>query len=138
MWVDFSFEHEGQTYRIFRRRDKRKEGRSSLEFQILDKKKGLLGDSWKTITESTLRLTQDKITQTLKLPYEIFTNTSYLRQGKADEFTIKTPAERKAILGEILGLDDWKTLEEKTKEKIKNYSIEKESLNYQIESFKKQ
>src|SRR3990172_1085358 len=138
MWVDFSFEHEGQTYRIFRRRDKRKEGRSSLEFQILDKKKGLLGDSWKTITESTLRLTQDKITQTLKLPYEIFINTSYLRKGRADEFTIKTPAERKKILGEILGLEEWWGLEEKVKNKIKLIENQAEAIHFQIESLKKQ
>jgi len=140
MWVDFIFEHEGQIYRVFRRRDRRKGGVSTLEFQIKEKNKiNLLnGGSWKTISESTLRTTQDKIISVLKLPYEIFTNSSYLRQGEADEFTVKTPAERKEILGEILGLSEWDDLEEKAKQKIKTVEAESQTLNFQIEDLKNQ
>lgn len=150
MWVDFIFEHEGEIYRIFRRRDLKKQGISTLEFQIKvhqrqiglgpkKNKKNLLDDgSWHSIAEGTLRATQEKIIDTLKLPYEIFTNTSYLRQGKADEFAIKTPSERKEILGEILGLEEWRKLEEKTKNKIKVISNEIEALNFQLEDLKNQ
>jgi len=130
MWVDFIFEHENQIYRIFRRRDRKKKGISTLEFQIQS------DSSWKTISEATLRLTQEKIIETLQLPYEIFVNTSYLRQGKADEFTIKTPAERKEILGEILGLGNWQKLEERAKEKLKILENENQALNFQIDDLK--
>ncbi len=135
MWVDFVFEHEGQVYRIFRRRDKKKQSGSNLEFQIQEKgKKNLLDDgSWLSLTEGTLRATQEKIIKTLKIPYEIFTNSSYLRQGRADEFTIKTPAERKEILGNILGLEEWSHLEDKAKEKLKALTQENDLLSLQLQ-----
>ena len=136
MWVDFSFEHEGQIYRVFRKRSKKK-SQSSLEFQIKEKNNNLLDDeAWKTISEATLRATQEKIIQTLKLPYEIFVNSSYLRQGRADEFTVKTPSERKEILGEILGLGDWEILQEKAKNKVRTIQNQNEALNFQIEDLK--
>jgi len=138
MWVDFSFEHEGQVYRVFRKRS-RKKSQSSLQFQIKEKHKNLLDDvGWKDISEATLRATQEKIIKTLKLPYEIFVNSSYLRQGKADEFTVKTPSERKEILGDILGLGDWQILQEKAKEKARAIQNQNEALNFQIEDLKYQ
>jgi len=138
MWVDFAFEHEKQIYRIFRRRDKKKQGGSTLEFYIKDKtQKNLLADhAWQSLTEGTLRQTQEKVIETLKIPYEIFVNSSYLRQGKADEFTAKTPAERKVVLAEILGLSEWDTLEAKAKEKHKNLSNETKVLAMQLETLK--
>lgn len=138
MWVDFIFEHEGETYRIFRRRDKKKQGGSNLEFQIQDRhKKSLLDEkSWQSLTEATLRATQEKIIDVLKIPYEIFTNSSYLRQGQADEFTVKTPAERKQVLGEILGLAEWAILEEKAKEKLKSIASETNLLEMQLAELK--
>lgn len=139
MWVDLTFEHEGQFYRIFRRRDRKKTGITTLQFQIKEKKsKDIFGDAWKTISEATLRATQEKIIDVLKLPYEIFVNTSYLRQNKADEFTIKTPAERKKVLGEILGIEEWRKLEEKAKLKMKTIENQLEIINFQIEDLKTQ
>lgn len=138
MWVDFVFEHEKQVYRIFRRRDKKKQGGSNLEFYIKDRaRKNLLDDqAWQSLTEGTLRQTQEKVIETLKIPYEIFVNSSYLRQGRADEFTAKTPAERKSILAEILGLSEWDILESKAKEKQKNLTNETKLLLIQLENLK--
>ncbi|MBI3261375.1 AAA family ATPase, partial [Candidatus Berkelbacteria bacterium] len=101
MWTEFIFEHEGGVYRIVRRRvRKSRGGETTLEFQVRDKKQETRNqelETWQSLTEGTIRLTQEKIVSTLRLPYEIFVNSSYLRQGHADEFTIKTPAERKAL-----------------------------------------
>jgi exonuclease SbcC len=39
-------------------------------------------------------------------------------QGRADEFTTRRPAERKQILGKILGLERWEVYEQKARDRI--------------------
>lgn len=83
---------------------------------------------WTLLTGTSKAETQQKIINTLRMKYDTFINSAFLRQGHADEFTIKRPHERKAILGEILGLFLYDQLETKVKERIKIKQIEKESL----------
>ena len=140
-WVEFIFEHEKNLYRIFRKREiKTKTGQSILEFQTKSKKKSLLPDmNWETITESSIKATSEKIIRILKIPYEIFVNSSYLRQGHADEFTVKSPAERKEILSEVLDLKYYEELSTKARdesrrsdEKIKLFAFQIDDLQIQI------
>jgi exonuclease SbcC len=51
----------------------------------------------------------------IKLDYETFINSAYLRQGRADEFMLKRPTERKEILAELLKLNQYDELEERQK-----------------------
>jgi exonuclease SbcC len=67
-----------------------------------------------------MRETQNKITGLLKLDYDTFINSSFLLQNRADEFTVKTPAERKQVLADILGLKQWQVYEERAKERLKH------------------
>ncbi|MBI4288823.1 MAG: SMC family ATPase [Chloroflexi bacterium] len=60
---------------------------------------------------------QHKIGQLLRLDYETFINSSFLLQGRADEFTVKKSNERKQLLGEILGLSLYDELADRAKEK---------------------
>ena len=62
---------------------------------------------WIPLTERTLRDTDQKIIDILRLDYESFTNASFLLQGEADQFTQQNPAARKRILSQILGLEIW-------------------------------
>ena len=101
MSVTLTFSLESSLYRIMRYRSRKGRGESQLILEIAD------DDSWRHIGESTIRATQDKITRLLRLDYQTFINSAFLVQGRADEFTTRTPGERKAILGEILGLDAW-------------------------------
>jgi exonuclease SbcC len=73
-------------------------GQSGLEFQIRD------GDAWRAISGNTQAETQRKILDTIKLSYDTFVNSSFLVQGRADAFTLKSPGERKEVLAEILDL----------------------------------
>jgi exonuclease SbcC len=41
-----------------------------------------------------------------------------LQQGKADEFTRKTAAQRKEVLADVLGLEQWEVYEERAKKKV--------------------
>lgn len=128
--VDFTFEINGQIYRTIRSRQRGQT--SSLEFQIYT------GDRFRSITEKGVRETQKKIIQYLKLDYETFINSAYLRQGRADEFMLKRPNERKEILAELLKLNLYEELSEKAKDKSRQYKGRVEQLEQNIESIKAQ
>jgi exonuclease SbcC len=85
-----------------------------------------------------MRATQDVILQHIKLDYETFINSAYLRQGKADEFMLKRPAERKEILAELLKLNQYDELEERAKNSFKIYRIRGEDLERSLENIKVQ
>lgn len=140
MWVEFIFEHEGGLYRIVRKREfKKNTGQSFLELQTKTNKKLLLDDvGWQSIAEATLKATNEKIIRILKIPYEIFVNSSYLRQGHADEFTIKTPAERKEILSEVLDLNFYEELSQKARQKGRSSEEKIKMLTFQIEDLQEQ
>jgi len=90
------------------------------------------------LDEHTISSTQAKINRLLRMDYETFINSAFLMQGRADEFTSKTPAERKRILGEILGLDLYDRLEERAKEKVRLKEDEELKLKARIEEMERE
>jgi len=121
MWVDFEFQHGNKRYRVFRKRNKKGRGSSELDFLVYD-------NQWVSLSGATIKDTEQRITEIIKLPYEIFINSAYLKQGHADEFTTKSPAQRKEILGKILDLDYYELLSQKAREKIRSKETEAELL----------
>ena len=115
MYIQLDFEQEGTTYRVVRRRKTGKRGQGQLDLFILNE-----GEQPRTINEPSMRGTQFKIDEILRLDYETFINSAFLQQGKADAFTTKTPAERKKILSDILGLEQWSVYEDRVKTKLKD------------------
>lgn len=111
--VDFVFEHRQQLYRIIRSRRRRQH--SSLEFQI-DTESG-----FRSLTQQGLRATQQLILQHLRIDYETFIHSAYLRQGQADEFMLKRPAERKQILADLLKLSQYDDLADRAKERARDH-----------------
>lgn len=67
---------------------------------------------WRSLTGPSMRITQQAICDLLRMDYDTFVNSVYLRQGRADEFTIRPPSERKHVLSEILGLSYFDRLQE--------------------------
>jgi DNA repair protein SbcC/Rad50 len=124
--VDFTFGMHGETCRIIRTRQR--DGNGALEFQIQTS-----GGQFRTLTQKGIRSTQALIDDYLKIDYDTFINSAYLRQGKADEFMRKKPAERKQILADLLKLDRYEQLADRSKDTAKHYKIQletlKESLN---------
>jgi exonuclease SbcC len=113
MLVQLDFEQEGTNYRVVRRRSRKGRGTGSLDlFSVVDGQPN-------TLSEPSIRETQEKINRLLRLDYETFTSSAFLQQGKADAFTTKAPAQRKQILSDILGLAQWEKYEEAAKEKLK-------------------
>lgn len=107
--VTFDFDYEGNRYRVQRANPKGKT--SSVEFFI--HVPGEEGEGrWKPLTERTLRETDARIVETLRMDYDTFTNASFFLQGKADQFATTRPGERKQILSNILGLEIWESYRE--------------------------
>jgi DNA repair protein SbcC/Rad50 len=119
--VDFTFQMHSETYRIIRSRQR--DGSGNLEFQIETS-----GDGFRTLTQRGIRATQVLIDQYLKIDYDTFVNSAYLRQGKADEFMLKKPADRKQILADLLKLDRYEQLADRAKESAKQYKLQAEVL----------
>ena len=98
--VIFDFEYEGDIYRVQRGHTRGKT--KVLEFFIQGEE-----GKWRQLTEHALRETEAAIEKTLKMDYETFTNASFFLQGRADQFAQQRPGDRKRILSNVLGLEDW-------------------------------
>jgi exonuclease SbcC len=123
--VDFQFSYNYQTYKVIRTR--KRGGGTTLDFQVENEGK------FKSISGKGVRTTQQIITDTLKLDYDTFINSAYLRQGKADEFMNRTASERKEILAELLKLNQYENLATKAKDLAKHYQGNIESSERNLE-----
>jgi len=113
MEVEFEFLLGEAHYRVLRKRQLGRPGKSALELQVKD------GAEFRAFSAATQRETQARISEILRMDYDTFINSALLLQGRADEFTVKTPAERKRILAEILGLSIYDDYEQRAKELAK-------------------
>ncbi|MGI0482992.1 exonuclease subunit SbcC [Geminocystis sp. CENA526] len=123
--VDFEFIYDEQYYRIIRTRQRK--GGGTLDFQVVNSK------GYKSLSGKGLKDTQDNILNFLKVDYDTFINSAYLRQGRADEFMLRKPSERKKILADLLKLDQYEKLAESAKNYAKEYKIRSEELAKNLE-----
>ncbi|MEA5570767.1 SMC family ATPase [Calothrix sp. UHCC 0171] len=128
--VDFVFQTNQQVYKVIRTRNRG--GSGGLEFQIETP------TGFKALTGKGIRATQDLILEHVKLDYDTFINSAYLRQGRADEFMLKRPAERKEILAELLKLNQYDELEERAKELSRQFKVRGEEIDRSLDAVKGQ
>jgi DNA repair protein SbcC/Rad50 len=129
--VDFTFQMHGETCRVIRTRQR--DGSGGLEFQIQTAE-----GQFRTLTQKGIRSTQALIDEYLKIDYDTFINSAYLRQGKADEFMLKKPAERKQILADLLKLDRYEQLADRAKDSAKQYKLQVEVLTDNLADYRVQ
>ena len=98
--VELDFMAQGQTYRVIRRRRSGARSRTEADLFILDD-----AELPRPITGNTLAETEARIRRIVGMDYATFVNSAFLAQGRADEFTGKTAAQRKDVLSAILGLE---------------------------------
>lgn len=111
--VVFDFFYEDNFYRV--QRSKTRDRTAMLDFFIRD-----AAGNWKPLTEKSIRETEIRLQQILRLDYETFINASFFLQGKADQFATQKPADRKRILSAILGLEVWERYREGAASRRKN------------------
>ena len=129
MEVELDFLSQGAAYRVVRKRSRgagRRPGKTLLEFQVLS------GSESAPITQGTLRETQQRIVETLRMDYDTFINSAFLVQGRADEFTLKTADKRKEVLAEILDLGYYDTIADRAREEARRKQGEADALRTTI------
>ena len=126
MEVELEFLLGSERYRVMRRRSKARIGHPSgqtvLELQIAG------GDGFRSISGNTVRDTQRRIVELLRMDYQTFINSAFLLQGRADEFTVKAPGERKQVLADILGLSLYDKWETQARELSRDRELERQRL----------
>ena len=134
--VEFEFLSRDLQYRVIRShtrsRGRSRSGASALQLQILD------ADHALTISANTIRETQTKINQIVGMEYDTFINSAFLMQGRSDEFTSKTPGERKNLLADILGLQIYEELQKRARDKIRESESEISYSQGMIETLQQQ
>lgn len=107
MMIIFDFESGNTRYRI-RREFTTRYGKpyASVDIGIINSQE----DKFEPLTDKTIKDTQSVIDRVIGLDYDAFINSAFLRQGQSNEFSKKTPKERKEILGTIIGLHQYEDL----------------------------
>jgi len=135
MWVDLTFDLEGERYRIIRKYTKmKKKSRTELEFQVFDEEKSL----YVSLSSPSIRQTQQKINHLLRMDYETFINSAFILQGRVDEFTRKSARERKQILSELLGLSHYEALSVLARKHLRQAEDRIISVNSRISQLQKE
>ncbi|MEA2008573.1 MAG: SMC family ATPase, partial [Chloroflexota bacterium] len=125
--VTFVFQYEGNVYRVIRANPRG--GTKLVEFHIQQDHPDAIAPIWKPLSERTMRATDARIIETLRLDYETFTNAAFFLQGEADQFTQQNPNDRKRILAQILGLGVWETYRKRTYKRRKGIETEIDKLD---------
>ncbi len=120
--VEVTFALEGETYRVMRARSTQGRGKTLLELQRRR------GERWEALTGQTATETQQRIVDVLHLDYAAFASSALILQGDADRFTAATPSERKAVLGEVLDLGAYTSLEERAKDRLRSAKAQADSV----------
>lgn len=142
MMVSLDFIFNNQKYRI-KRDFSQKYGKphTHVEFGMLDS----TTDKFISLTDKTIRKTEEKIISTIGLDYDTFINTCFLRQGQSNEFSKKSAKERKEILTTILGLNHYDTTRKfilesmrDTQQKIAQHDHIQERITKEVEALDQQ
>ncbi|MBI2862848.1 MAG: SMC family ATPase [Chloroflexi bacterium] len=132
MAVEFEFQLGAERYRVIRMRNRRagprRAGVSGLELQVAT------DSAYRALSGDSIAATQRRITDLLKMDYETFVNSAFLLQGRADSFALKTSAERKKVLADILGLGIYDELESRARERVREAEGNARLLTREIEA----
>ena len=114
--VIFDFKADIDEYRVVRRRKRAKstKGADKTTVDLYVKH----NDDWSNISEDSVSKTNAKIATVLRMNYATFSASAFLRQGQSANFSEKSPGERKAVLTQILGLEEYDNYAQAAKEQI--------------------
>jgi len=132
MEVTFTFDLEGTRYRVTRSFSRSATGKttsSDLEFQLYNPEE----ETYRPLTGSTQRETQGRIDDTLGINYDTFINSAFLLQGRSDEFTQKSPSQRKEILVRILSLGRYEALEDRARDRWREAKRQQQQVEAEVE-----
>ncbi len=136
MSVALTFEQNGRYYQVQRLYTKSgKSGKAEVWLRCYDPD----AEQWLPLNEhASLREIDEEIVRRVGLDYETFIHSAFLQQGKADSFATQTPAKRKEILAEILGLAHWEAYEACAKDKARECESQRAHSAGEIERLERE
>lgn len=111
--VEFIFDLGTERYRVLRKRSSKGGGSTMLSLSGAAHAPEALnvdlapGQTWSALDGKSIAETQQKIIDLLRMDDALFCQTACANQGNASAFSQAKPTERKAVLGQILNLEDW-------------------------------
>jgi exonuclease SbcC len=121
MAVSLVIEIDGKQYRITRTR---REGKPESKLEVKQ------GDMWRLIQHGSQDV--NKSLEELGLRSDVFENTIYIRQGEIASLLNAKPAERKKIVGRILGTEDLEEIYEDLRDVISDIRQRESELEGEI------
>ncbi len=104
-YVSATFDKDGNTYTVERTIGRKGAAKARLTSVILSD------------PIADVKAVNSKVKSVLGMDYETFVSSTIIRQEEMDRLTAKPPAERKAILASIFGLQDYESMREHAHEK---------------------
>ncbi len=123
MLVSLQCSIQGNLYVIRREYTKPPTGKpnTSLTIGLVDP----VRQATQPIGGNTIRSNQEAINGIVRLDFETFCSSALIRQGQSNEFSTKTPRERKDILASILRLDRYDEIRTRALEHARTCSCER-------------
>lgn len=131
MMVILDFLCNGQQYQVRREYCKSNYGKTyvNLDFGIFDESK----NGFVPVAGKGVRATQMTIEEVVRLDFDSFCNSVCLRQGQSNEFSKKSPKDRKEVLGAILGLGQYEVVRKLASDKAREAQTERIALQAVLE-----
>jgi exonuclease SbcC len=128
--VELEFELDEKLYKISRiaKRSKDSSATQSVDFFCWDAD----NNRFRPLNGNGVRETDARILREIGISYDTFINSVFLLQGRSNEFTVQRPNKRKEILAEILQLERYSQLSERSKDKTRALREEQTQLRAQI------
>ena len=124
MEVELEFVLAETVYRVVRKRIAGSRGTTILDLAVCDEATG----QFRSISGNSVGETERAIEDLLRMGYTTFTNSSFVLQGKADSFTVRTPAERKQVLADILELAEYDRFQERARREVQQRELRHREL----------
>ncbi len=134
--VELEFSCRDSRFRVIRShsrgRARGRPGSTDLQLQAMS------GEDAQSVSGNTVRDTQARIEHLIGMNYDTFINSAFLMQGRADEFTSKTPAERKMILASLLDLEAYDHFQDRAKRRLETARTGAERSGAMLEQARRQ
>ena len=130
MSVELVFLAHDQEYKAIRKHiagSRGRQGKTELELLHVE------GSTQTPITGNSVRDTESIIKELLNMDYSTFINTSFLMQGKADQFATSKPTERKILLADVLDLRKYDRISERARVRAREYENNENKLSGELE-----
>lgn len=124
MSVEITFTSNGRKYRVLRERSKNS---SKAKIEIGDK------DGFQSLSSGDKQVTEE-VQGLLEMDGDLFLNAVYVRQGEIANLVDKTPAEKKQVIGKLLGIESLEKAWKNMLSLMNNYEMQKVKLEGKLES----